>query len=76
MHTTVAICGVHAGKKFNTQNKECMNVGISIILPLYLPVHHVQQKYADSNRKKLSGNKFPNLSCGVAAVGTSFYRIH
>jgi hypothetical protein len=31
--------GMHAGKKFNTQNEECMNVGISIILLLYLPIN-------------------------------------
>jgi hypothetical protein len=38
----VANCAVHAGKKFNTQNEECMNISISIILPVYLPIHHVQ----------------------------------
>jgi len=52
VHATVANFGKHAGKKFNTQNEECMNIGISIILPLYLPIHHVQYNYADNNRKK------------------------
>ena len=37
---TVAKSGMHASKKFGMQNEECMN--ISIILPVYLPIHHVQ----------------------------------
>jgi len=38
VHATVANFGSHAGKKFNTQNEECMNISVSIILP----VHHVR----------------------------------
>jgi hypothetical protein len=45
---TVTNFEVHAGKKFSTQNEECMNKNIS---PVYLPIHHVQLKYADNNRK-------------------------
>jgi hypothetical protein len=41
-HATVANFIMHAGKKSNTQNEECMNIGISTILPVYLPIHHVQ----------------------------------
>jgi len=40
MHATMTDFGMHAGKKFNTQNKEFMN--ISIILSVCLPIHHVQ----------------------------------
>ena len=35
---TVSIFCMHAGKKCSTQNEECMNISISMILP----VHHVQ----------------------------------
>jgi hypothetical protein len=35
LHATVANFGMHAGNKYNTQNEECMNIGISIILPVY-----------------------------------------
>ena len=42
VRATVANCGVHAGKKFIMQNEECMNISINIILPMYLPIHHVQ----------------------------------
>jgi len=27
---------MHAGKKFNTHNEGCMNIGINKILPVYL----------------------------------------
>ena len=42
MRATVADFGMHAGKKFSTQNEECMNISLSIILPVCLPIHHVQ----------------------------------
>ena len=72
---TVANCGVHAGKKFSMQNEECMNISISIILPVFANTS-CAIKYADSNRKNCARNKIHNLSCGVAAVCTSFYQIH
>jgi hypothetical protein len=39
---TMANLGMHAGKKFITQNEEYMNVSIGVILSVYLPIHHVQ----------------------------------
>jgi hypothetical protein len=72
MPATVANFGMHAGKKFNTQSEECMDVGINTILPLYLLIHQVQYKYADHKRQNVSRNKIHNLSYGVAAVSTSF----
>jgi hypothetical protein len=70
---TVANCGVPAGKKFSTQNEECVN--ISIILPVFAYTS-CAIKYADSNKKNCTGNKLNNLSIGATAVSTSFYQIH
>ena len=70
---TVSNSGVHAGKKFSMQNEEYMN--ISIILSVFANIS-CAIKYADSNRKNCARNKIHNLSCGVAAVSTSFYQIH
>ena len=44
MCATLANFGKHAGKEFNTQNKDFMNIRISIILPVCLPIHIVQKK--------------------------------
>ena len=42
VHATLANFGLHAGMKFSTQNEYCVNISISIILPLCLPVYHEQ----------------------------------
>jgi len=42
VHATVTKFCVHAGKKFITQNEECMAISISKILPVCLLIHHVQ----------------------------------
>jgi hypothetical protein len=68
-------CGVQTGKKFSIQNKECVNISISIILPVFAHTSYAI-KYADSNRKNCTRNKIPNLSYGVAAVSTSFHQSH
>jgi hypothetical protein len=47
---TVGDCGVPAGKKFSMQDEECMNINISIILPVF-PYTSCAIKYAGSNRK-------------------------
>jgi hypothetical protein len=46
----VVDCGVPAGKKFNTQDEECMNINISIIFPVFAYTS-CAIKYAESNRK-------------------------
>jgi hypothetical protein len=46
-----ANCGVHAGKKFNTEIEECVNISINIILPVYFAYTPCAIKYADNNRK-------------------------
>lgn len=64
MRATVENIGIHAGKKFNTQNEECMNVSISIILPAYLPIHHVQYNMLTVTEKTDQGkNSPPKIWC-------------
>ena len=75
---TVANCGVHAGKKFSTQN-ECMNISIHIISPVFaftaLPFAvatwwtgwHLAVRYqcgtTSHNNNRISCRNLPHTDC-------------